>query len=226
MGEILIITGGPIQASFGQDYVLQRDWDYVIAADKGLELCYSCSLMPDLIIGDFDSSDAAVLSYYEAHCPERIKRFPAKKNETDTELALYEALSFPEGEIHILGALGGRIDHMLANIQLLEIAVEKKRICYLIDENTRIRMTDQPVVLKNSADSKNLISILACKKDVTGLTLTGFAYETQNLVLAVAGSRGISNYLTSEEGKISFTSGTILVIETNEYEIPKGAAAK
>ena len=216
MGEILIITGGPIQASFGKDYVSKGNWDFVIVADKGLELCHSCSLIPDLIIGDFDSIDAAVLSYYETRCPERIKRFPAKKDETDTELALYEALLIPDSEIHILGALGGRIDHMLANIQLLELAVKKKRICYLIDENTRIRMTDHPIVIKNTADSKNLISILACKEDVTGLTLKGFAYETKDLVLRVAGSRGISNYLTSEEGTISFTSGTILVIETTE----------
>ncbi|MBQ7446647.1 MAG: thiamine diphosphokinase [Eubacterium sp.] len=217
MGEILIITGGPVQTSFAKVYVSQRNWDVVIAADKGLDFCHACHLVPDLILGDFDSSDQEVLHYYASHYPDRIRRYPARKNETDTELALNEALLFPDKEIHILGALGGRIDHMLANIQLLQTAVGHNRICYLIDENTKLFMTDHPVVLKKNEDAKDLVSLLAYGADVTGLTLEGFAYETKDLTLPVAGSRGISNYLVSEEGKISFTSGILLVIETLEY---------
>ncbi len=217
MGEILIITGGPVNESFAREYISKRTWDFVIAADKGLNLCHSCLLEPDLILGDFDSSDLTVLQYYEAHFPERIRRYPARKDETDTELALIEALSIPEKEIHILGALGGRVDHMLANIQLLQMALEKKRLCYLIDEMTRIYMTDHPITLQKNEDAKDLISLLAYGADVSGLTLEGFAYETRDLTLSVAGSRGISNYLTSKEGRISFTSGILLVIETMEY---------
>lgn len=106
---------------------------------------------------------------------------------------------------------------MLANISLLQIAVDRKRICYLIDESTRLYMTDQPVIIQKAHMTKDLISLLAYGADVTGLTLEGFAYETKNLTLPATGSRGISNYLVSDEGKISFTSGLILVIETLEY---------
>lgn len=217
MGEILIITGGPIQEAFAQSYISQGNWDLVIAADKGLELCHSCMIVPDLILGDFDSSDQEILSYYQSHYPDRIRRYPSRKNETDTELALNEAFLYPDKEIHILGALGGRIDHMLANISLLQIAVDRKRICYLIDESARLFMTDHPVVIQKDHLSKDLVSILAYGTDVTGLTLEGFAYDTKDLTLPAAGSRGISNYLVSDEGKISFTSGTVLVIETLEY---------
>ena len=217
MGKILIITGGPVNESFAREYITQQSWDFIIAADKGLNLCHACMLLPDLILGDFDSSDLHVLHYYESQYPERIRRYPAKKDETDTELALIEALSIPDKEIHILGALGGRADHMLANIQLLQMALEKKRLCYLIDETTRIHMTDHSITLRKDQYAKDLISLLAYGTDVTGLTLEGFAYETKDLTLSVAGSRGISNYLTGKEGKISFTSGILLVVETMEY---------
>ncbi len=217
MGNILIITGGPVNESFAREYISAHSWDHIIAADKGLNLCHSCQLEPDLILGDFDSSDQHVFQYYESKYPDRIRRYPAKKDETDTELALIAALSIPEKEIHILGALGGRVDHMLANIQLLQVALEQNRLCYLIDETTRIHMTDHPITLRKDPDAKDLVSLLAYGADVTGLTLEGFAYETKDLTLSVAGSRGISNYLTCKEGKISFTSGILLVIETMEY---------
>ena len=70
-------------------------------------------LVPDVIVGDFDSVDPAVLAFYrkmehivwEVHQPE--------KDDTDTELALKRAMAMGAGEIVILGATGGRLDHMI-----------------------------------------------------------------------------------------------------------------
>lgn len=216
MGDILIVTGGPVKESFCRRYIASGEWDLVIAADRGLELLRECAVDPDLILGDFDSADQQVVSDYEKRFPERIRRYPSKKDETDTELALEQAFACPQKRIHILGALGGRTDHMLANIQLLLRAVKKGRICYLVGESCRIYMTDRPIVIYKSEQTGTLISLLAYGKDVKDLTLKGFAYETDHLTLAADSSRGISNYLTDEKGAISFSEGIILIIETTE----------
>lgn len=216
MGDILILTGGPVQEDFCRQYIASGEWDMVIAADRGIELCSRCGLDPDLILGDFDSADQTVVSAYQSRLPERFRRYPARKDETDTELALREAFSCPPKKIHILGALGGRADHMLANIQLLAQAVKHGKLCYLIDEDCRIYMTDQPVSIRRKEQTGTLVSLLAYGRDVTGLTLKGFAYETKDLTLHADSSRGISNYLTQEEGTISFSDGMVLIIETKE----------
>lgn len=216
MGEILIITGGPICSSFAQKYIKGGNWDVIIAADRGLEFCNALHLEPNLILGDFDSADEGVVSFYEKKYPERFRRYPARKNQTDTELAIDEALLLPQKEIHILGALGGRTDHMLANIQLLKKTLSKNKICYLVDEGCRIRMTDKPVLIRRTEMAGSMISLIAYGENVAGLTLTGFAYETDNLTLVPASSRGISNYLIADDGMIRFTKGTLLIIESDD----------
>lgn len=218
MGDILIITGGPVCESFCSQYISSGDWEVIIAADRGLELCHACGLIPDVILGDFDSVDPEIFAEYESRFPDRIRRYPSKKDETDTELALEEAFTHPPNRIHILGALGGRTDHMLANIQLLLRAVKHKKRCFLADRGCRLFLTDQPVTVRKENQVGEWISLLAYGQDVEGLTLRGFAYETDHIRLAADGSRGISNYLIKEEGSICFERGLLLVIEAAESQ--------
>ena len=90
----------------------------MICADGGARHLLDTGMVPSLIVGDMDSLDQVSQDRYES-MGIRIVRHPREKNETDTELALQEAFAMTPSEVWIWGALGHRIDHILANISLL-----------------------------------------------------------------------------------------------------------
>ena len=115
--KTLIIAGGIYKEDFVKKYVCPDDYNYIIAVDKGLSYTESLNLFPDLIVGDFDSVENSILSEYDSKI---IRRYKPEKDDTDTELALKIIFQlYPEAEVTIFGAFGGRIDHMLSNIFLL-----------------------------------------------------------------------------------------------------------
>ena len=119
MKRCLIITGGPIDLGFARSYLSGEGFDRVIAVDRGLNAAWALGIVPDVIVGDFDSADPAALAdfrrrehiVWEVHQPE--------KDDTDTELAIKRAAAMGAGYIVLLGATGGRLDHLLGNIHLL-----------------------------------------------------------------------------------------------------------
>lgn len=216
MTRTLIISGGPLDEKFGREYMQKFQWDRIIAADRGLAFCRKASVCPDLILGDFDSVDQEAYDYFAGRCPDRFLRFPAHKDETDTELALQNAIAGHTDEIHIIGALGGRVDHMLGNIQLLKMAEDAGQTCYLLDEKNRVRLIGHDMVLeKNSLYAPN-VSLIPFTLQVTGLTLQGFEYEVRDFDLIAGKSRGLSNRVTADRAKISFRSGLLLVVESRD----------
>ena len=116
----LIIAAGPID-----DYCAQRALLAglpaplrVYCADGGLRHAGPLGVTPDVVVGDFDSADAELMDSY-AKAGARFERHPANKDFTDTELAAEAALRGGCGAALILGALGGRLDHTFANIQMI-----------------------------------------------------------------------------------------------------------
>ncbi len=221
MSEILIVSGGPEQGAFEQEYIRTHSFSYIIAADAGMKLCREAGLLPDLILGDFDSADSDCFAYFHQRIPERMKRYPVHKDETDTELALNAAIArwkeHPAREgIVILSALGGRVDHLLGNIQLLETAVAAGVSCRLINRQCSVRMIDRDTVLRRQELFGRYVSLIPYGGPVRGLTLTGFEYCVQNFTLQTGRSRGISNELREETGTISMEEGRLLVIEASE----------
>ncbi|NLB41614.1 MAG: thiamine diphosphokinase, partial [Clostridiales bacterium] len=93
-------------------------FDMVICCDGGIRHLSALDLEPDLIVGDFDSVDHALLDQYKNKgIP--IKTFPVIKNETDTELAVNTAIELRADQVSMIGALGSRWDHSYANVMLL-----------------------------------------------------------------------------------------------------------
>lgn len=203
---------------FAGKYIQKHSFDCVIAADRGLDFCRRFQILPDLILGDFDSVPFAALEYFEQRMPERIRRFPAHKDETDTELAVIEAISQKSDEITVLGATGTRLDHVLGNIHLLKFAMEKGISMYLVDAHNRIRILGQGnlLVLQRAEQFGHYVSMIPFTPAVKGLTLEGFAYDVKNFTLEAGKSRGVSNELKWEQGKIFFTEGILLVIESKD----------
>ncbi len=143
MKRCLIITGGKLDLSFAGSFLGQETFDKIIAVDAGLEAVKALGLEPDMIVGDFDTVKPEVLAYYrrmehivwDTHQPE--------KDETDTELALLKAQATGCTEVVVLGATGGRMDHMLGNIHLLFPCLQKGMEAYILDSQNRIYLIDK-----------------------------------------------------------------------------------
>jgi thiamine pyrophosphokinase len=163
-----------------------------------------------------DSIDSASLASYSTSGIKIIK-YSAKKDFTDTELALDYALSLKPEAIFIWGALGGRIDHTLANVFLLCKAQEKGIRTFLIDEYGEAFVLDKETSFIN--ETGKTISLLALSPEVTGVTLTGFLYPLKEETLTMGESRGISNIITDVRASISVRQGKLLVIRYWQKDI-------
>ena len=119
MNRCLIVTGGTIDIAFAKDFLAQRQYDFVVAADAGLEVLRPLRLRPDAVVGDLDTVDPLILEKYRDDPSISFEVHRPEKDETDTELALLTAARRGFESVDILGALGGRMDHAVGNIQLM-----------------------------------------------------------------------------------------------------------
>ncbi|MCD8068803.1 MAG: thiamine diphosphokinase, partial [Lachnospiraceae bacterium] len=118
-GSCFIIGAGDLTVG---SIPYHKDTDYMIAADGGLMYCDVLGIEPDLVIGDFDSLDEGLrgaVEELERTAPEKIKRLPAEKDDTDMVAAVREGLALGYRRFYMYGACGGRLEHTLANIKLM-----------------------------------------------------------------------------------------------------------
>lgn len=190
-----------------------KDDDFVLCADKGAEYLLSMGLKPGLVVGDLDSLDpAARQSLEEMGVP--FKSFPGEKDETDTELALLEALHRKPEEVIIYAGSGDRLDHTLANIFLLVEHLPAGIPISLATPSQSLWVTDRPVTVTGYPGQT--VSLISLSPAVYGLTLKGFYYPLDNDVLRQGSPRGISNIMLGHEAQIHFTEGILLVVQTHE----------
>lgn len=215
--QTLIITGGNIDDAFTLNFIKENPCDLMIAADSGMEFFYRNGLVPNVIVGDFDSVKEGVLEYFRKNNPDiKVMKFQPEKDETDTELALRTAMEAGCEKIWLLGATGTRLDHVLGNIHLLGMAMEQGCECIMLDAHNRIRMLKQGIRLKKAEQYGDYISLFPFTPTVKGLTLTGFKYPLQKYELQCYHSLGVSNEITQEEAEISFEDGILLMMESRE----------
>ncbi len=185
--------------------------DRVIAADGGANWLNAHGRAPQQIVGDMDSVDPEVLSRLEAAgC--LVIRYPAHKDETDAELALAAAAALRPREIIVLGALGGRIDHELGNLSLLAMR-ELSGIAVRIYDglSTLWLVTDASEIGGAPGD---LVSLIPWGGDACGIHTEGLAYPLRGEALRFGPSRGVSNALLGEQGRVSLESGQLLIVHT------------
>lgn len=208
----LIISGGEIELEFFKTFIKSKKIDYIIAVDSGLEKLDSINLLPDYIIGDFDSIKNEVLKKYED--VENIKLNP-EKDFSDTHMALKLAIELQSNEIYILGALGKRIDHAIANIHILKEALDNNIKCKIIDNKNEIQVITKGV---NNIEKLHYkyISLFPLTTQVKGITLEGFKYPLNNATLNIGHSIGVSNEIINNDAKIYINDGILLVIKSND----------
>lgn len=203
-----IFCSAPIE---NYDYLKKYDFEnsYVICADGGYVHAEKLGIVPDLWIGDGDS-----LLNSKVITKERLT-FPVKKDNTDTDLAVMEALERGYKDIIILGALGGRLDHEFSHYCLLKKILDKGGRGVLLNEKNEITIENQS--FRVFPDGKKYISFFPFGGDVEGFSVRGLCYEAENMKLLCGEVQASSNCFDGETpGEISFSKGYVLVIRSSD----------
>ncbi len=217
--KILIVSGGKLTASYLKSFIGEHPQDYIIAADRGLDILQRADIAPNLILGDYDSLEGGkteLTAYATKNIP--ILKYKAEKNFTDTEAALDEAIQRGgrNSEISILGACGGRLDHFLGNLQDLVIPLKAGVRATIIDEQNRISLLNKPLTIRKNEAFGKYISFLPFTERCEGVTLRGFKYPLENKTLVQGNSLGISNEITEGTAEVSLKSGILIMVQSKD----------
>ena len=188
--------------------------DLIIAADGGTHHCLAWNVTPHVVVGDMDSLGPDTLADLGLQGVE-IKPYPPRKDETDLELALQEALDRNVSEIIILGALGKRWDMTLSNVLVLTapfLEGLKTRILDDRQEITCLRGGQKAVFNGRPGD---VLSLSSLKDSAGGITLNGLEYPLKNATLPLGSTRGISNVFAGAGAEVEIRTGYLLVCITH-----------
>jgi thiamine pyrophosphokinase len=187
----------------------------VIAADGGARKAAAIGLSPRIVIGDGDSLTEGDIARLRGQGI-RVLLFPAEKDESDTELALREAVAAGARRIIVLGAFGGqRLDHSLANLALLALPEIEGRDVALTDGTTTIRLcgrADGPGELHVKGAPGDLVSLFPLDATVEGIVTAGLRYPLHDEPLRLGPSRGLSNELVETEAHVATRRGRLVVV--------------
>lgn len=211
--KYLILTGGTVQPDFARLYLQQHSFDCVLAADKGIEAADLLKVPVDVLLGDFDSADHAVLHGWLDRPGLQVVRHNPVKDQTDTELAIRYAIEHGADEIHILGCTGTRMDHMLGTIQSLKCALDSGVSCILADPHNRIRLLSPGTHrISRSETFGRFYSLIPLTERVSGVFLSGMKYPLHDASFTIGNSLGVSNEIIAQEAVVSFSSGILIEI--------------
>jgi thiamine pyrophosphokinase len=214
--QINILAGGPEELLPNlNDYIGDREiW---VGVDRGVYTLIKKNITPKIAFGDFDSVSEEEYMLIEGFVKD-LKRYKPEKNETDMELALNWAIEQKPDQIRIFGASGGRLDHFLANVQLMVTPLMETNSCniFLIDKQNIISLKGPGSYKINKRVDKKYVSFVPLTLHVKGLTLDGFKYPLKNRHISIGSTLCISNELISDNGTFSFSEGILLVIRSND----------
>ncbi len=214
----VFIVGGSPTARQPNAYAPEGG-DRVIAADLGAQHARDWGWPIHLLVGDLDSLPAA-MALAEAAEGVPVITAPREKDDTDLELALDHALAAAPDEIILCAALGGRTDHLLANVLLLARPDLAGRQVILADGAETIRLLRgpadaqaEPARLALAGAPGDLVSLLPLGGDAEGVSTRGLRYPLRDETLFLGRARGISNVLTAHQAEVSLRRGLLLVCQ-------------
>ncbi len=188
-----------------------KNADFIIGADGGARHLKALGIIPDIMVGDFDSIQEQDRAFFENRHVQ-FMRFPEKKDHTDTELCVRWAVKNGATMITLLGVTGTRLDHTMANIFLLKMLDDLKISARIIDANNEIYIVTDKLTIKGYPG--DIVSIIPASETVQGITLKGFEYPLDNARLEMGTSRGISNVLENSTASIQVGSGILIVTKS------------
>ncbi len=206
--KIIIFANGKICP--GTDF---RQWirqeDIIIAADGGAEYCLQNNILPRTVMGDFDSLSPTSLEKLR-QAGANIRSYPERKDYSDLELALNEAVKNSAEEILVFGAFGGRWDMSLANAMLMGREGMKERRIRFIDGRQEMRLLCGGDSLHLKGNRGDTVSLIPLHPGTAGISLQGLEYPLEKETLAFGSTRGISNVMCGPDALVNLEQGLLL----------------
>lgn len=213
----VLISGGMIEEKFTVDFLDKCKADCIIAVDCGLAFCKQYGIWPNCIVGDFDSLPEGILEEYEKDENIVIKRLIPEKDDSDSECAMHLALDMGAETIYLLGGMGTRLDHVMANLQLLAYARIRGKQMYMADAHNLITVLDRTTVLKREKQFGKYVSFFSFGDEVADVTLRGFRYPLTDYRLTnTSCGLTVSNEIAEEEATVSFSKGLLVMIQSKD----------
>jgi len=208
--ERVVILAGGVWTETGELRSLLGAADYLIAANGGFARATELGIHVDEVIGDLDSLDGAARARLTDATGTTVRRYATDKDWTDLELALDTALQRTPAEIVVLAALGGRVDHALTNVHLLEKGFAAAVPVVLVAGRETIRLTDGLLALDDVAigDCVSLVPLSAAAV----VTTTGLRFALARERLERVASRGVSNVVSACPVRIEVEDGIVAVV--------------
>lgn len=216
MSKTVIISGGMLDEGFVEEVLAQNEGANIIGVDKGLEYLYHHHIIPQYIVGDFDSINPEVIDYYRKETNVPIREYNPIKDATDTEIAIRLGITLGSRELIILGATGGRVDHLWANVQTLAIACKAGVQAFIMDRRNRIRVIDKPLKLKKAEAYGEYLSVFTLAGEVFDFNLRGTKWPLEHHILKPCDSLTVSNQFEAAVVEIDFPDGLLTVMETRD----------
>jgi len=214
--KLAILAGGPTAflPSLKEGVLSDVTW---VGVDRGTLTLLQAGITPIRAFGDFDSiSNDDFKALQQSGIP--LSTFKAEKDATDMELAYAWALDQGPDHCYLVGATGGRLDHMLVNIQFLIKGLGSHTKVHLLDQQNRVTLLEPGAYNIVKRPDFNYISLIAYTPEVRGLTLEGFKYPLLNQTLTWGSSLCVSNELHVPQGALQFTQGLLLLIYSRDQK--------
>jgi len=199
MGKICTIICGAPCGEFPRELAE----GLIIAADKGLDYALEAGISPEIVAGDFDSAQMAVPSGAE------IIKFPPEKDYSDAEIAAKIALERGFDELRLVCALGGRLDHTIANIQLIYRLKKRGITAELFGGGERAFILENET--REIPAFSGYLSVFAYEKSAV-ISESGVKYPTKEVEFTNDFPLGLSNEITEKTAKITVHSGAALIL--------------
>ncbi len=184
--------------------------DIVLAADGGARFLVGIGVTPHAVVGDFDSLGEADQARLRAEGVELL-RHPVRKDVTDGELAVDEALVRGAGEIALAGGLGA-LDHTLGHLAILRRLAARRVAASLVAPRLTATVLVSPAAVALCAETGTRVSLVPMAGDAT-VTLSGLDYPLDRGVLPVAACLGLGNHVAAPgDARIVLHEGVVAVI--------------
>ncbi|MEH7441000.1 thiamine diphosphokinase [Bacillus sp. JJ1122] len=214
--KINLVAGGPLNLIPDLLAFDGRDVEWV-GIDRGVFYLLNAGIKPSMAFGDFDSVSEEEMAKIEMEV-EHLKKFKPEKDETDMELALNWAIAQNPDSIMIFGATGGRLDHLMANVQLLTKPLNKEIDIQteIIDKNNILFIKKPGTYNVEMITDFKYISFLPVTPEILGMTLENFKYPLNDCHIPMGSTLCISNELIRGHGTFSFSEGILLVVRSRD----------
>lgn len=210
MKRCVIFGGGDITDQRYARNLISPD-DYIICADSGYSYCSSMNIVPNLVLGDFDSYRGDVAKSCE------IIRYDSKKDDTDTMLAVKTAIQRGYRDLLMLGMTGGRLDHTLANIQTVVYAIKQGACATMVDRSCIVTAISDGQSVTIPFKHKFTVSVFAHTDMCSGVYIRNAQYTLEDQIIVNSMPLGVSNsFITNLDVEIGVKKGILVIISNRE----------